>query len=144
MPIFIHGFLLVSILGLSFEATDPLGNLMGSLTRYPGVVFFGLSIFLLIMSRLVPGVLFRGKMKEGTKDQAQILSLYWVSYLIGLIMLEGIGLLGLLLTVLENDMRIYTIFSMVALLNLLIRFPREKDIMNLIGADQQATQPSQS
>lgn len=144
LPIFIHGFLLMSVLGLNFDSGGQVGSLVGSFTRFPGVVYFGLSILLLILSRLIPGVLFRDNMKKGAKDPSQILSFYWVSYLVGMIMLEGIGFLGLLLTVLENDLRIYVIFSTVALLNMLIRYPQERALLDVLGAHDQTSQASQS
>lgn len=141
LPIFVHGFLLVGILDLHIESGEPLAGLMGSLTRYPGIVFFGLSVFLLVMSRLIPGVLFRENMKKRKKgDPQEVLSFYWVSYLIGMVMLEGIGFLGLLLTILENDLRIYILFAMVALLNMLIRYPRQEALLGLFEAGRAAEQ----
>lgn len=154
--IFFHGYLLMNILGLGLAGSEPLPELVGGLTRPPGVIFSGVAVLLLYLSRIVPGFLFRSHLKktggeqknektkneetkkEETKNEENqgkpqsreyILASYWISYLVGLLMLEGIGFIGFLWAAVSNDLRVFMLFGLISLLNMLIRFPRKTELM---------------
>lgn len=100
------------------------------LTRTPGVFFSGAAILILLLSRIIPS-LFKHNFvsqnssgREETRRQGQAFFVFVMRFAL----LESIAILGFVLAFLEKSFQVYLIFALVALMNMLIRFPRAKSI----------------
>lgn len=129
---FLFGILLIIKIPTKMQIQEPI---LLTLTAKP--LFIGFSIFALaalVLSRIIPAYLLRShSAQKPPRNSLEAIRLFYVPFVIGMALLEVVVLVGFLISLISHNLQVYLVFALVTLVNQLIRFPREKAILNTFG-----------